>query len=107
MRRRYLGVVVCLAALMLAIFGHNGMRAGAMPHFAQTIIQVEQTGHSSASTDHRAVVHCAQHAQCSYYALLTSEYQFVQPTQGISAQSAAISVWTRTITPQPQPPKFS
>ena len=66
-----LGVLVCLVALLAAIFAHMGQPATAAATFEQTAAADVHEADGSCPEEHvLSPQHCMQHSQCSLHAVV-------------------------------------
>jgi hypothetical protein len=105
--RRQFGVLTCLVALAVALFGHIETPE-ASPVNAQETVAI--LGHVDGAADHdskAALHHCMHQSQCTFHAVLPSN-PLPDDFSVIRKRLAAdLSGATRAISPHRRPPKSS
>lgn len=106
--RHHFGVIVCLIALLLAVFAHvelpSAAAAQTQPAAISFVANVEHAMDGSGSV---SANHCVQHAQCAFHALVPMASDDL-PTVAVDVTFVAFeSGRDRSVSPQPHPPKAS
>ena len=104
---RQLGVLACLLALAVALFGHMETPE-ASPVTAQETVAILGHADGAAEHDSKAVPHhCTHQSQCTFHAVLPSNPLTDDFSVTRTSLAVDLSGSTRAISPHRHPPKPS